>query len=178
MKHTFSINLKTKNLKLKIKKGFTLIELLVVLSIIAILVASATASWRNAQMKGRDGKRKADLKAVQQALENYLQTYGKYPASTGGVITCSGGLAGTGNNDWGSIFQCPPAPPSTNPLFMRSLPQDPSYQSTAGYYYDNTTTTSYVLSAFLENVNDPDIPPKATLPCTPQSGRNYCVTNP
>jgi len=156
-------------------KGFTLIELLVVISIIAVLVASATASWRNAQMKGRDGKRKTDLKAVQQALENYLQTYGRYPTSSGGVITCSGGTAGSGNNNWGSILQCPP---TSGAIFMQQLPQDVSYQSTAGYYYNSTGTTTYVLSAQIENVNDPDIPPKASLPCAPQSGRNFCVINP
>lgn len=163
-----------------VKRGFTLIELLVVISIIALLVAASTASWRNAQMKGRDGKRKADLKAIQQALENYLQTYGRYPtASATGVITCSGGVAGNGNNDWGGIFQCPPAPPATNPLFMQRIPQDPSYQdATSGYYYSNPTTTTYVFSAKLENLNDADIPPKATLPCTPVAPRNYCVINP
>jgi prepilin-type N-terminal cleavage/methylation domain-containing protein len=157
------------------RRGFTLIELLVVISIIAILVAAATASWRNAQMKGRDGKRKTDLKAVQQALENYLQTYGRYPTSSGGVITCSGGSAGNGNNNWGSIFQCPA---TSGSIFMQQLPQDPVYQSTTGYYYNSTGDFSYVISSLLENTNDPDIPPKGTLPCTPQTGRNYCVINP
>jgi len=164
-----------KNTKYSKFSGFTLIELLVVISIIAILVAAATASWRNAQMKGRDGKRKTDLKAAQQALESYLSTYGRYPTSSGGVITCSGGLAGSGNNNWGAVFQCPP---STGATFMQQLPQDPAYQSTAGYYYNSTSTTTYVLSALIENANDADIPPKATLPCTPETGRNYCVINP
>lgn len=159
----------------RFKKGFTLIELLIVISIIAILVASATASWRNAQEKGRDGKRKVDLKAVQQALENYIQTNGKYPASNAGQIQCNTtNPVDNSAKSWGGTFTCG----SIN--YMQQLPQDPVYQSSSGYYFTSSGTppTSYVLSALIENTNDPDIPPKATLPCTPQSGRNYCVTNP
>lgn len=155
------------------RPGFTLIELLVVISIIAILVASATASWRNAQMKGRDGKRKVDLKAVQQALENYIQTNGKYPGSSNGQIVCN--VTGDSSaKSWGGTFTC------GSISYMQQLPQDPAYQSSSGYYFTSSGTgpTSYVLSALIENTNDPDIPPKTTLPCTVQSGRNWCVTNP
>lgn len=161
------------NTKYRKAKGFTLIELLIVISIIAILVASATASWQNAQMKARDGKRKADLKAVQQALETYILTNGFYPAASNGQIVCN--VTGdSSTKTWGGAFTC------LGINYIQQIPQDPVYQSTTGYYYisSGTPPTTYVISALLENTNDPDIPPKATLPCTPQSGRNYCVTNP
>lgn len=152
----------------KVKRGFTLIELLIVISIIAILVASATASWRNAQMKGRDGKRKTDLKSIQQALENYMQTNGKYPSETSGQIKCNAG-SDTTTITWGNALTC------NSLTFMQQLPKDPVYQSTTGYYYNNTGTNTYILSVLLENTNDPDL---TGLPCTPRASRNYCVTNP
>jgi len=154
------------------RRGFTLIELLVVITIIAILISAVSASFTNAQMKGRDGKRKSDLKSVQQALEVYLQTYGTYPTSSSGVITCSGGSAGSGSNSWGSVFQCPP---STGLVFIQQLPKDPAYQTAQGYYYDRPSQFTYILSAKLENANDPDL---TGLPTTCASGRNYCVINP
>ena len=173
--------MKIKNLKLKInQKGFTLIELLIVITIIAILIASATYSWQNAQQKGRDGKRKSDVKAVQQALEFYYQKNGKYPDASSGTIRCNVGVAGDVN--WGSAFNCD----STN--YMQQLPKDPAYQTTDdGYYYitPGANPVSYALWTKLENTNDPELPPKGTLPapCTsaPLNGKrnqNFCVVNP
>ena len=153
--------------------GFTLIELLIVISIIAILVASATASWQNAQMKARDGKRKVDLKALQQALESYIQTNGFYPSASSGQIVCN--VTGdSSTKTWGEAFTC------LGINYIQRIGQDPVYQATTGYYYTSlgTPPTTYVISALLENTNDADLPPKATLPCTPQSGRNYCVASP
>src|SRR3989344_9590535 len=75
-------SIKIKNLKLQSnQKGFTLIELLVVITIIALLIGAATVSYTKVQQKGRDTKRKSDLKAIQQALEIYYQTYGTYTIS-------------------------------------------------------------------------------------------------
>ncbi|HSX19294.1 MAG TPA: prepilin-type N-terminal cleavage/methylation domain-containing protein [Candidatus Saccharimonadales bacterium] len=157
------------------KPAFTLIELLIVISIIAILVASATASWRNAQIKSRDGKRKADLKSVQQALETYLQTNGKYPASSAGQIQCN--VTGDATTKtWGNVFTCG----AIN--YMQQLPTDPSYQAASGYYYNSTTTTSYTISSLLENTNDADLYSKTGTPCAnpipAPPARNYCATNP
>jgi len=157
------------------RHGFTLIELLVVITIIAILISAASASWTNAQQRGRDGRRKGDLKAVQQALEIYMQTNGEYPNSISGVglISCGSG-ADLVVFDWGVPFIC------NSIIYMQQLPKDPVYQDlNKGYYYNKLTQFTYILSADLENDNDQD---RVTtgVPCTPQGypQRDYCVINP
>lgn len=51
--------------------GFSLLELLVVVSIIGILIAVAAAAYSTAQKRGRDAKRRGDVKAMQSAFEQY-----------------------------------------------------------------------------------------------------------
>ncbi|MCR4277661.1 MAG: hypothetical protein NUV85_01440, partial [Candidatus Berkelbacteria bacterium] len=136
------------------------------------------ASWQNAQMKARDGKRKSDIRAVQQGLEIYLQRNGKYPsADTFGQIKCNvdgDALA----REWGDPFAC------GGMLYMQQLPSDPVFvKSGSGlasyiprqYNYQNPKNSAYVLSANLENVNDFEL---ARLVCVPQIGYNYCVVSP
>lgn len=174
--------------KLKAKLGFTLIELLVVISIIAILMGVATVSYTNAQEKGRDNRRKSDLKAVQQALEIYFNQNGKYPfsasdgAGNNGRVAC---ITGSGNGiTWGSAFTCSPT------TYMNPLPKDPSFSTVIGqeYFYESASPNStYILSARIENLKDPEAKnvPGNGLPCTPQGyvnstnyTRNFCVINP
>jgi len=161
--------MKIVNCKLKINsRGFTLIELLIVITIIGILVATGIYSWQAAQVKGRDNRRKTEIKAVQQALENYFQINGKYPNSSAGTITCN--ITGdSSTHAWGTAFTC-----GSN-TYMQKLPSDPTQQLTAGYYYSsNATNTTYVVSAQLENLRDYDI--SQSTGC--QASRNYCVKNP
>lgn len=83
-----------KNLEFKIKNssGYTLFELLVSISIIAVLVAVATASYSGAQKKARDARRIEDLNSIQKAAEMYYSQHGYvYPANTGD-FTSSGVL--------------------------------------------------------------------------------------
>ena len=61
------------------KTGFTMIELLVVVSIIVVLSAAGFSSYRIANKKARDGRRKADLSKVQTSLEMYRSDVGQYP---------------------------------------------------------------------------------------------------
>ena len=160
--------------------GFTLIELLVAITIIGILISVAAVGYTNAQRKGRDNKRKKDLNTVQQALTLYFEQNGKYPAAgTGadnGKIKCNAGADVAILTWWTSAFICN----SVN--YLDKLPQDPIYQSTGGYYFSSSGSppNSYVISADLENDNDPE---RVTgpIPCTPYAGppaRDYCVTNP
>lgn len=51
--------------------GFTLLELLVVISIIGILVAISAVSFTTAQRQSRDSRRRSDIKAIQNAFEQY-----------------------------------------------------------------------------------------------------------
>ena len=182
-----SFNRQLKTVNLKVKQGFTLIELLIVISIIALLVAAASVSCSNAQEKGRDGRRKTDLKAVQQALETYLQTNGKYPSSLDGQVQCniadsSGTVIDSHIVSWNAQFSCDPdGPGSASPIiYAAQLPQDPVYQIDVnkGYFYNSAAPNlTYVLSADIENNNDPD-KVVGGVPCTPQGTRDYCVVNP
>lgn len=62
-------------------EGFTLLELLVVIAIIGILAAVLIFGVRAQIAKGRDAKRKADLRKSQNALEDYYNDNGGYPST-------------------------------------------------------------------------------------------------
>lgn len=62
--------------------GFTLLEILVVISIIGLLIAMGSVSYSTAQKKGRDARRKGDIKAIQNALEEYYSVNSTYPGGT------------------------------------------------------------------------------------------------
>jgi len=64
-----------------VKKGFTLVELLVVVTIIGILMAIALVNYRIFLQKGEDAQRKADLRFLQAALEQYNADQHFYPSS-------------------------------------------------------------------------------------------------
>jgi type II secretion system protein G len=168
----------------KLKKGFTLIELLVVITIIGLLTAIAASSYTQAQKKGRDGKRKTDLKSVQQALELYFQTNGVYPDKSAGSMVCTVGSPST--ISWGGNFSC------NSVTYMNPTPKDPT-EITLQYYYErgydaasdsnDGSTNKYRLSALIENTNDPEYctvncRSSTKLPCEPKGGYSYCVINP
>lgn len=64
------------------KNAFTLLELLIVIGIIGILVALATVSYSATQKAGRDSRRKQDMVAIQNALEQYYSEHSySYPGT-------------------------------------------------------------------------------------------------
>lgn len=134
--------------------GFTLIELLVVISIIAILTAVATVSYTNVQQKSRDGKRKSDLAAIQQALAVYYQDTGHYPPWDGAgneqIGWCT--IINTSNVTWkADVYD------KLVPTFIKQMPKDPvNLGGTGDYFYVKTAKGHYQLWAALENSNDPD----------------------
>jgi len=148
------------------KKGFTLIELLVVISIIMILVAIGMTSYQNAQKSGRDGRRKADLKQVQSALEMYRADNNFYPSSTGGAISSVLDILRINN-------------------YISSLPEDPK-TGNLYYYVSASPYSTYNLCAYIENTNDPDVKSPSplspcgagTISCGTSGNCNYGVKNP
>ena len=70
------------HLRKKTDAGFTLLELLIVIAIIGILVSIGVASYSLAQKQSRDQRRRIDVKAVQDAWEQYYaDNNGTYPGS-------------------------------------------------------------------------------------------------
>jgi len=72
-------------------KGFSLIELLVYIAIVMVLSGVILASVSAARLKGRDGRRVADVGRIILALEQYKDQNGVYPPVT---YTSGANLAG------------------------------------------------------------------------------------
>lgn len=123
--------------------GFTLIEILVVMVIIGVLATIGLGQFQSAQVKGRDAKRKSDLKNIGTALEVYYNDKRSYPLSdgNGGLVACSAGACDEGEemSDGATIY-------------MVQFPGDPSSNE---YYYETDADGSYFrLYARLENELD------------------------
>lgn len=65
----------------KTSAGFTLIELLVAATILSVLAMIGIVSFTSANVRARDGKRKADMEQARSALELYRSDIGYYPKS-------------------------------------------------------------------------------------------------
>ena len=63
----------------KIVQGFTLIELIVVIAIIGILSTLAVVSFNDSRSKARDSERLSDVRAIQGAVELYIENNGTAP---------------------------------------------------------------------------------------------------
>lgn len=112
-------------LKLKFSPGFTLLELLVVISIIGILITMGSVAFTTAQKKSRDAKRRSDVKAMQNAFEQY------YAANSSSYDVC---------NTMGTSTYLP-----------SGLPKDPKTQAN---YPCTGSATSYCVCALLEGTNE------------------------
>ena len=152
--------------------GFTLIELLVVLVILGVLATVGLTFFTSSQMRGRDSKRKSDLKQVATALELYYSDVGAYPISSGGKIV--GCPSGTGTCAWGSSEFT-----DGKTTYMKIVPSDPS--GGRSYYYRTVTVNSaanqgFQLYAGLENPEDP-ARITTTYPCGGSVTCNFAVTS-
>ncbi|PWU22820.1 hypothetical protein C5B42_05045 [Candidatus Cerribacteria bacterium 'Amazon FNV 2010 28 9'] len=132
------------------RAGFTLIELIVVMAIMGILIAATASTFQNSRIKGKDAKRKSDLKQIQSALEAYIGDHGLYPVSTAGVITACGD--GTAVCSWGSAFK-----DENGTVYMAKVPIDSDYPTFSYEYFVSSDRKQYQLFAYLEDSNDPDL---------------------
>jgi prepilin-type N-terminal cleavage/methylation domain-containing protein len=130
----------------KTRQGFTLIELLLVMAILGILTMLGLSTFMGALQKGRDSKRKSDLRQVTLALDSYFADKERYPDSSGGEIICQ---PPAGHCAWGNAFT------DGVSMYMVQLPTD----IVAGQrFYYVSDGTYYQIYTRLENTKDSDIP--------------------
>lgn len=133
-----------------LQRGFTLMELLIVMVILSILVALATGAYASSSKRGRDNRRKNDIRSISTALEMYYGDKGRYPVGSGGIIMgCGSGDAtacvwGDASNGFKDQY---------GTLYMAMLPADPTPEKQT-YYYVSTSGVNYKLYAKLENQQD------------------------
>lgn len=138
--------------KSKESKAFTLIELLVVVGIIGLLSSVVLVAVFSGRSRARDGRRKADVKQIQGALELYANANnGQYPVNEptpacGAGGTVSGAVAvakGCASN------VCIKLAPTYVPAFPQTQP------GAAAYLYASNGLC-YKIKAALENPGDSD----------------------
>ncbi|MBD3279720.1 MAG: prepilin-type N-terminal cleavage/methylation domain-containing protein [Candidatus Pacebacteria bacterium] len=111
------------------KTGFSLIELLVVATIIVVITAIGMVSYVKAGQTSRNGKRKADLESVRQALVLYRSDEGSYPNSSN-YTNVANTLVSNG-------------------YLASPVPQDPKNSGDYVYEYSSNGTT-FTLTAYTE----------------------------
>ena len=131
------------------KKGFTLMELLLVIALLGLLIIAGLGSFVSSLQKGRDTKRKNDLRQIAVALETYYNDFGHYPLSdsNGDIMGCgaAGVLSCTWGSDWNNTV--------TGTIYMTALPTDPTPSQTY-FYVSDFKGTYFQLYARLENTHD------------------------
>lgn len=134
-------------------KGFTLVELLVVMAILGILVALVAGNFRTAQIRGRDAKRKSDLKQLSHSLDLFYGDYGRYPDEFSGMISACpfNPILSTGTTcSWGTSTMT-----DGKTVYFKTMPEDPS--STGSYKYrivPSSSNRKFQLFTRLENEQD------------------------
>jgi len=113
------------------KNGFTLLELLVVIGIIGILISMVVVAFSTAQKKGRDARRRSDIKTMQDGFEQFY----------------SDDVAGVARYSYDSCANM-----TSNTYFPSgSLPLDP--KNSGSYVYTcagSAVTDTYCVCALLE----------------------------
>ena len=124
-------------------RGFTLIEMLIVVAIIGILSALILVGLSQFRSRGRDARRIADLKQVQNALEIYYTRNSAYPTAP----------AGSASQKWAALT----AAITGAGIGLNQVPQDPMANASNGvsyYYQDCNSSQNYVVAATLEDTNN------------------------
>lgn len=137
--------------------GFTFIELLVSITIITVMMAIATVSFRGANKNARDAKRKADLQEIRGAVETYRLAEGSYP--------------NTNDDSSQAVFM-----DDLQPTYLSQNFSDPINTSPNLYYYRyvGSASCNYVLYAPVE-VSGNAMPCPAA--CYNAGTDVYCLAN-
>ena len=133
--------------------GFTLIEIVIVIALLAILSTALWSNFISAINKGKDSRRKQDLKTIVEALELYYNDEAVYPLE---LI-------------WGDSLV---NPDDASLVYLSKIPNDPL--PNRSYCYDRSAEDTFSLYANLENPNDTDRldPPQA---CGGEGEYNYVL---
>ena len=133
----------------KKNKGFTLIEILIAFAILTLLALMGFMAWQNQAAKARDARRKADIKLLNIAFEDYYGDNDCYPAANI-LEECGGG--------------------QLKPYLDQPIPCDPLTHTPYCYIYDSEAPVcqEFRILASLENSSDPDI---GKLGC---AGTDFC----
>ncbi len=103
-------------------------------TIVITLSAIGIASYRSANQKGRDGKRKSDVNQVRAALEMYRSDNGLYPNTGDGS-----------GNDWDGMLS------TLGSGYINNVPLDPRSNDGWTYYYNSSDGYTYIICALLES---------------------------
>lgn len=110
-------------------RGFTLMEILIAVTLIGIIIWILIPNFLHTQARSRDGRRKADIGKISEALEEYRSDYGFYPTA----------------------YPTPAVGPRIGPNgeYLKIVPVDPKYK-TDYCYIPSANKLSYTLSALFE----------------------------
>jgi len=157
------------------KKGFTLVELKVVTAILGLLATFGIGFYSNSMASARDAKRKADLKEIQTALEQYYIKYGTYIVAGSGYSGCSCGWFGYED---GGIYSLSVSRGLYNEGFLvKPIVEDP--RGGPSYMIYHNGSGGYSLYATLEKPTSADSNSVASsvAPSVQQTyGKNYAIT--
>ncbi len=134
-------------------RGMTLVELLIVISILALIMGALLPNLNEIRKSARDRKRKADLKAIAEALEMYKldQSLPRYPTGAGASQPEGVVLAITPGAEWNN---------GIGTIYINKFPKDPLQDidsSRYHYRYSRMSDVEYLLGACLEDSADPEV---------------------
>ncbi len=146
--------------------GFTLLELLVVMTIIAVLAAVGLSNYSRSLSRGRDARRRSDLKTIQNALEQYYLAKSLYPGDTTGSLLRS-------NSDLLNYFSESQLPVTIEGGNYCDVNQAGGDQSPGRVFSDH-----YWCCEKLEQAKgNADLANDGTQPTPAASGQYYCIYN-